>query len=67
MLGAAERVEVVRRLELSVADDVQVAGEAEPERLVEAPARLRIGDAHHCVQEAAHAVILERMDARRRG
>src|SRR5205823_2648418 len=55
----AEREEVVRRLELAVADDVHVALEAEAERLVERAALLGVGDPHHRVQELGHGRILE--------
>src|SRR5258706_4246137 len=47
--------EVVRRLLLAAADDVHVATELEPERLVEGAALLRIGDPVHGVQIAGHA------------
>src|SRR5438034_5234125 len=48
-LAVAHGVEVVGRLELAVADDVQVPAELETERLVEAPALLGVGDAIHRV------------------
>src|SRR5204863_5431008 len=53
-LLVAEREEVVRRLQLSVADDVEVAGEREAERLVERAAARRVGDAVHRVQKGGH-------------
>ena len=52
-LGVSEREEVVRRLLLSVPDDVHVAVEGEAERLVERATALGIGDAHHRVQKVA--------------
>src|SRR5262249_43833716 len=45
-LVAREREEVVRRFELALADDVQVALELHPERLVERAAPVRVGDAN---------------------
>src|SRR5437763_5419093 len=48
---AAHREEVVRRLLLSVPDDVQLAVEREAERLVEGAAPAGIGDPDHRVQE----------------
>src|SRR5581483_5681190 len=54
----AEREEVVRRLELAIADDVHVALEAEAERPVEGAALLRIRDPDHRVEEFGHARIL---------
>src|SRR4051812_26530863 len=48
--GVAE--EVVRRLELPVADDRRLAPELEPEGLVERPAALRIRDPVHGVEVA---------------
>src|SRR5262249_22058241 len=54
----ADAVEVVRRLELAVADDVHVALEVEAERLVERPALLRIRDPDHRVEEFSHGRIL---------
>src|SRR5947207_3421668 len=51
-LLVAHREEVVRRLELTVADDVELARESKPERLVEGAAPLRVGDPDHRVQEA---------------
>ena len=54
VLLIADREEVVRRLELAVTDDVHVAAEGEPERLVERAALLRIGDTDHRVQEVGH-------------
>ena len=53
-LLVADREEVVRRLELAVADDVEVAREGEAERLVERAALLGIGNPAHRVQEARH-------------
>src|SRR5215831_7095138 len=53
-LLVAEREEVVRRLQLAVADDVEVAGEREPERLVEDAALPGIGDADHGVKKGGH-------------
>src|SRR5205814_538046 len=58
--GNAE--EVVRRLLLTVPDDVHVATELEPERLVERPALLGIGDSVHRVQIARHAGHRKRED-----
>ncbi len=46
-------MEVVRRLDLAVPDDVHVALEAEAQRLVEGAALLRIGDPDHRVQEVS--------------
>src|SRR6059058_5496386 len=48
---AAHREEVVRRLLLSVPDDVQLAVEREAERLVEGAAPAGVGDPYHRVQE----------------
>ena len=59
-LLVADAEEVVRRLELAVADDVHVALEAEAERLVEGAALLRIRDPDHRVEEVSHARILRR-------
>jgi hypothetical protein len=47
--------DVVRRLLLAVANDVHVATELEPERLVEGAAPIRIGDPVHRVQVSRHA------------
>ena len=52
----ADPEEVVRRLELALADDVHVALEREAERLVERAALLGIRDPDHRVQELRHAV-----------
>src|SRR5215207_9703389 len=52
LIGNAE--EVVRRLEFAVPDDVQLAAELEPERLVEAATPLRVRDAEHRVEVARH-------------
>src|SRR5579862_601920 len=51
---AADRVEVVRRLDCAVADDVHVALELEAEGFVERAAALGVGDPHHGVQELGH-------------
>src|SRR5438876_3774489 len=57
LAGKAEEVE--RRLRLPVADDRRGAAELEAERLVEGAARVRIGDANHCVEIArCHVLIL---------
>src|SRR5262249_39658065 len=53
-----EREEVVRRLDCAIADDVEVAREGEPERLVERAAAPGIGDPHHRVQETRHLAIV---------
>ncbi len=50
----AELEEAVRRFQLRVADDVELACEREAERLVEGAAALGVGDADHRVQEASH-------------
>jgi len=55
VLLVADREEVVRRLQLAVADDVHLAREPEPERLIEHPTLRRVGDPDHRVQEARHA------------
>jgi hypothetical protein len=62
LAGHAE--EVVRRLLLAVAHDVHVAAKLEPERLVEGPALLRIGDPVHRVEVARHAGIVVRQGLR---
>ena len=51
VLLAADRVEVVRRLELAVANNVHLAAERKPECLVEATALLGIRDTHHRVKK----------------
>src|SRR5262249_43231308 len=57
LAGHAE--EVVRRLELAVPDDRELATELHAERLVEGTAPVRIGDPDHRVQIArCHAGIL---------
>src|SRR4051812_42762737 len=58
-LLVADAEEVVRRLELSVSDDLHVALEAEAERLVEPTALLGVSDPHHRVQKLGHDRILE--------
>src|SRR6266540_2380104 len=58
LLLARKAEEVVRRLELAVAHDRQLAPELHSESLVEGAAPLRIGDADHRVQVARHAGIL---------
>src|SRR6266545_3260742 len=58
LLLAGEAEEVVRRLELAVAHDRQLAPELHAERLVERAAPVRIGDADHRVQVARHQRIL---------
>ena len=58
VLLIADREEVVGRLELAVPDDVHVAREAKAERLVEAAAPLRVGDANHGVEKGGHGGIL---------
>src|SRR5262249_32850992 len=58
LLLAGHAEEVVRRLALAAADDVHVAAELEPQRLVERPAALGIGDAVHGVQVFGHAASL---------
>src|SRR5262245_39552310 len=58
LLLVGDTVEVVRRLELAVADDLHLAPELEPERLVERAAATGIGDAVHRVQVPGHAAIL---------
>src|SRR5262249_27279344 len=50
--------EVVRRLQLTIPDDRELAFELEPQRLVEAPARLEVGDPVHRVEESRHARII---------
>src|SRR5215211_1356888 len=50
--------EVVRRLELAIPHDRQLAAGFEAERLVERPALGGVGDAVHRVQEARHARIV---------
>ena len=46
--------EVVRRLLLAVADDVELAPELEAEGFVKGPAPGRVGDADHRVEIAGH-------------
>ena len=55
LLLAGDAEEVVRRFLLAVPDDVHVAAELEPERLVERTASVRVGDAVHGVQIAGHS------------
>src|SRR6266487_2275332 len=53
-LLVADAVEVVRRLELAVTHDVEVARERETERLVERPALVRVRDPHHRVEKLSY-------------
>ena len=54
LLLAGDTEEVVGRLLLALADDVHLAAELEPERLVKRPAPLGIGDSVHGVEIARH-------------
>src|SRR5581483_11488775 len=51
---AGEAEEVVRRLELAVADDRELAAELHPQRLVEGTTPLDVGDPDHRVQVPGH-------------
>src|SRR4249919_724181 len=54
VLAVRQAEEVVGGLLLAVSDDVHLAAEREPERLVERPALLRVGDPDHRVEIACH-------------
>src|SRR2546421_2573791 len=62
LTGDAEKI--VRGLLLAVPDDVHLAPELEPERLVEGAALPGVGDPHHGVQIARHDGIVRRSPSR---
>src|SRR5207244_2679694 len=47
--------EVVRRLELAVADDRQLTPKLHPEGLIKSPTPLGVGDPHHRMEEPRQA------------